>query len=135
MCFPKYISHTAQLICLALIAVKNYDFMIVNTGVDKRSTMLRSKPQRRSSAALHQPQHEQLSDTAGDSQSLSSEKQIDSEVSPSNAMPAATHEPAPAMPKAEIDVNSISSSMSALKFVPPSIRFGRGGRRGGLSRS
>ena len=33
------------------------------------------------------------------------------------------------------DLEIITSSMSALKFVPPSIRFGRGGKRGGFSRS
>jgi hypothetical protein len=35
----------------------------------------------------------------------------------------------------DADVDELTSTMSALKFVPPSIRFGRGGRRGGLSRS
>ena len=33
------------------------------------------------------------------------------------------------------DVDELVSTMSSLKFVPPSVRFGRGGRRGGLSRS
>ena len=35
----------------------------------------------------------------------------------------------------EPDIDELTSTMSALKFVPPSVRFGRGGRRGGLSRS
>ena len=33
------------------------------------------------------------------------------------------------------DVDELVSTMSSLKLVPPSVRFGRGGRRGGLSRS
>lgn len=33
------------------------------------------------------------------------------------------------------DIDELTSTMSALKFVPQSVRFGRGGRRGGLSRS
>lgn len=32
------------------------------------------------------------------------------------------------------DIADLTNTMSALKFVPPSVRFGRGGRRGGLSR-
>ena len=37
--------------------------------------------------------------------------------------------------KCDDGMEKITSNMSALKFVPPSIRFGRGGKRGGLSRS
>lgn len=36
---------------------------------------------------------------------------------------------------ADAAVEDLTSTMSTLKFVPPSVRFGRGGRRGGLSRS
>ena len=32
-------------------------------------------------------------------------------------------------------VDNLTTSLSSLKFVPPSIRFGRGGRRGGFARS
>ena len=38
-------------------------------------------------------------------------------------------------PPSDPDVDELVSTMSSLKFVPPSVRFGRGGRRGGLSRS
>lgn len=31
------------------------------------------------------------------------------------------------------DMDKLTSTMSALRFVPPSVRFGRGGHRGGLS--
>lgn len=33
------------------------------------------------------------------------------------------------------DVDALANSFSALQFVPPSVRFGRGGRRGGLAKS
>lgn len=36
---------------------------------------------------------------------------------------------------ADAAVEDLTSTMSTLRFVPPSVRFGRGGRRGGLSRS
>ena len=39
----------------------------------------------------------------------------------------------PAVPDAAME--DITSSLSALKFVPPSIKFGRGRGRGGLARS
>lgn len=34
----------------------------------------------------------------------------------------------------ENEIGEIASNLSALKLVPPSVRFGRGGGRGGLSR-
>jgi hypothetical protein len=36
-----------------------------------------------------------------------------------------------------VDMDDLSGAMSALKFVPPSVRFGRGGgrARGGFSRT
>lgn len=41
------------------------------------------------------------------------------------------HESTPSKSKQkEDDVDKLVNSMSALKFVPPSIRFGRGGRAG-----
>lgn len=35
----------------------------------------------------------------------------------------------------DVEMEALSSNMSTLRFVPPSVRFGRGGRRGGFSRS
>ena len=32
-------------------------------------------------------------------------------------------------------MESLTSGLSSLKFIPPSVRFGRGGRRGGLAKS
>ena len=37
--------------------------------------------------------------------------------------------------KKDVEMEDLSGAMSALKFVPPSVRFGRGGKRGGFSRS
>lgn len=47
-----------------------------------------------------------------------------------------TPEAATSGPK-DVDIEDLSGAMSALKFVPPSVRFGRGGgrARGGFSRS
>lgn len=35
----------------------------------------------------------------------------------------------------DVDMEGLASNMSTLRFVPSSVRFGRGGRRGGFSRS
>ena len=37
--------------------------------------------------------------------------------------------------KRDEDMDALASGLEALRFVPPSVRFGRGGRRGGLARS
>lgn len=97
--------------------------------------MLRSKLRRQSTGITHTAQHEQVSRTATDSQSLSSQDEVNSEGPPDQAAPAIEKRAALERPIADSDIEGISSSMSALKFVPPSIRFGRGGRRGGFSRS
>lgn len=41
----------------------------------------------------------------------------------------------PPTAKKDVDMEDLSGAMSSLKFVPPSVRFGRGGKRGGFSRS
>lgn len=113
---------------------KNYDFQIVNTGIDKRSSMLRSRPRKHSSAASRAFHREQRTDSnqaprdhhaevANTLESPAAEKSQGSNGSPGQS------------PSLDADVDELASTMSALKFVPPSVRFGRGGRRGGLSRS
>ncbi|OCK80232.1 hypothetical protein K432DRAFT_382412 [Lepidopterella palustris CBS 459.81] len=142
---------------------KYYDFFIVNDGIDKRNSMLRSGPghRRRSSAANSAvsarqraaPNANGVEKTSGTAE----EKGYDEEGEESMevdriATLTVKEETAPSsndgekgnrkaiespttVPEAEMD--DITSAMSALKFVPPSVRFGRGrGRgRGGLARS
>lgn len=113
---------------------KNYDFQIVNRGIDKRSSMLRSRPRKHSSAssrAFHREQRtnsteasqDHLSDTANTTESPAADNSKGSNGRPGHSPPL------------HADVDELTSTMSALKFVPPSVHFGRGGRRGGLSRS
>ena len=92
---------------------KDYDFYIINDGIDYRSSLLKSGRQRmRNSAA------QQMTDaddkTQGRSSTLESTTEDDSH-----------------------DIEGLTGAMSALKFVPPSVRFGRGrgGGRGGFSKS
>ncbi|KAL9586163.1 MAG: hypothetical protein Q9212_001084 [Teloschistes hypoglaucus] len=116
---------------------KDYDYFIVNDGIDKRSSMLRTRHRRGSSAASRALQRNHR--LGGNNSKPETQDQIDqdketlsenmtSESLPLKESPSETRASAPA------DVDNLTSTMSALKFVPPSIRFGRGGRAAGLSR-
>ena len=111
--------------------------------------MLRNRPtqhRRRSSAASKaiiqdqnpQPWHSSLQPAAEDNRAPSGfiaescmanakkERQTPLE-SPSSAPESIT--------SAANDMDSLTTSMASLKLVPPSVRFGRGGRKAGLARS
>ena len=114
---------------------KDYDFYVVNNGIDHRSSMLRSgKHRRRSSAAQHLTEIEERkrknSTMAG---AGPSEKQGGNEES--EILKEENAETPSEDTKKDVDMDVLLGAMSALKFVPPSVRFGRGGRRGGFSRS
>lgn len=114
--------------------MQTYDFFVVNTGIDKRSSMLRPKHRRQSSAATRAFQREHRSNgQAG----TSAQDSIDPEaLEPPEPTREVTDHPASNQGSStNPDVDDLTSTMSALKFVPPSVRFGRGGRRGGLARS
>lgn len=142
---------------------KNYDFLIVNSGIDKRSSMLRSHHRKLSSAASRALSRDQkptnISSTSsssntyhdGSSQAappaaasshnnndLNNSISTESPTRPTNHQPES--KPRSASESIDVDVDAavadLTSTMSTLRFVPPSVRFGRGGsRRGGLSRS
>jgi len=118
---------------------KDYDFYVVNDGIDRRSSMLRSgKHRRRSSAAQHMTEIEERRRRNStlktvDASQKPGESGEDEEVKDEGS------EMAPAGTKKDVDMvmGDLAGAMSALKFVPPSVRFGRGGGRGrgGFSRS
>ncbi|KAN0103122.1 hypothetical protein V8E51_011435 [Hyaloscypha variabilis] len=113
---------------------KEYDFHVVNDGIDRRTSMLRSaKHRRRSSAAQHMTEIEDRRRRNSAVETSRSEQQE------GNSDPEAVKEEAieGTLPKGvkDVDMEGLSGAMSALKFVPPSVRFGRGGRRAGFSRS
>ena len=120
---------------------KDYDFYVVNDGIDRRSSMLRSGRHRRQSSATQNRAHTEKTprnrshahETNAEMEVIADGKEAPQEVSleGSKALtPESSHEDA--------DMAALVGSMSALKFVPPSVRFGHrgGGRgRGGLSRT
>jgi hypothetical protein len=113
---------------------KDYDFYVVNDGIDRRTSMLRSgKHRRRSSAAQHMTEIEERRRRNSTLETGPPEKQDGGETETVKEEPP---EASPAVSK-DVDMDVLSGAMSALKFVPPSVRFGRGGgrARGGFSRS
>lgn len=106
----------------------------MNTGIDKRSSMLRSRHRRPSSAAYRAFHRDQRSNEVENSSHEDPNAAMANKSSAAETLktddPVSKEKPSP-----DADVDELTSTMSALKFVPPSIRFGRGGRRGGLGRS
>jgi hypothetical protein len=123
---------------------KDYDFHVVNDGIDQRSSMLRSgRHRRRSSAAQHKIEIEDRTrrrtsgqstvtgeDSKADSPSITASSD-DPQLGGSDAQKAVgTNGSRP-----DTEMDDLSGAMSALKFVPTSIRFGRGKGKSGFSRS
>ncbi|KAK4997740.1 hypothetical protein LTR66_002905 [Elasticomyces elasticus] len=128
---------------------RNYDFLIINNGLDQRNSMLRSdaKHRRRSSVANTALQRgrggharsvtatesevrevTQLDEAGESSDTPMNDAQIDAagdDMEPnSQSSDSITAEPNTSKSAAP-SVDSITNSMSALRFVPPSITFGR----------
>lgn len=122
---------------------KNYDFFIVNSGIDRRSSMLRPRHRQGSSASsrllLRDRQGSISQKSATTPEHSHGEIQMDIEKLPVPAaedLNATAHKRHLKTPSStDVDMETLTSNMSTLRFVPSSVRFGRGGRRGGFSRS
>lgn len=113
---------------------KDYDFFVVNDGIDRRSSMLRSgKHRRRNSVAQHSIRFEDRERRR--SSTLGSTERSDGDVAEERETPEVHLTPPHS--KEDVDVDDLTGAMSALKFVPLSVRFGRsrGRGRGGFSRT
>lgn len=123
---------------------KDYDFFIVNDGIDKRSSMLRMRHRRRSSAASRALYRGQKTGGVSNEPSSSSKEtggqdaksKTDIVQTPSDrTSPENCSFPDPVSESPSQEMDDLISTMSALKFVPPSVRFGRGkGRAAGFAR-
>lgn len=117
---------------------KDYDFYVVNDGIDRRSSMLRSgKHRRRSSAAQHVTEIEERTRRRDSALGTIEAQTEGAEDEDEDHSPDASPVNTPSSSREDTDMGGLSEAMSALKFVPPSVRFGRGrGRgRGGFSRT
>lgn len=113
---------------------KDYDFYVVNDGIDRRSSMLRSgKHRRRSSAAQHMGEIEERARRRSSvlETSKTAEEKAPEAPSKTKATPSSSPE--------DSEMDGLAGAMSSLKFVPSSVRFGGRGRgrggRGGFSKS
>lgn len=102
---------------------KNFFFAVTRDGIDgRRSLLLEGGHRRRRSSvatAASQPPAE----------SCSSGPDPAKEKPPTKANASSTTEQKPDE-KPDIAMDDLTGAMSSLQFVPPSIRFGRGGRAG-----
>ncbi|KAI9841729.1 MAG: hypothetical protein M1838_003432 [Thelocarpon superellum] len=130
---------------------KDYDFLIVDHGMDRRSSMLRSarSGRRRSSAAIHAPviqprarKHVTRRATKeADRGGMSEEPTKDGSGASDDEDDNSSEDEAPAAQKGNDDakvpaeetadgakdVRELTDSLAALRFVPPRVRFGKGG--------
>jgi hypothetical protein len=114
---------------------KDYDFFVVNDGIDHRTSMLRSgRHRRRSSAAQHMVEIEERAKKRNSNlETINSAPGDDGQNEPKVSETSTASSPS----SEDADMERLTGAMSSLKFVPPSVRFGRGrGRgRGGFSRT
>jgi hypothetical protein len=115
---------------------KDYDFYVVNDGIDRRSSMLRSgRHQRRSSAQHHMTEIEERTRRRASTLEIVDPEEDEKGVPKSPVNPEVLTPPSS---RDDEDMEDLSGAMSALKFVPSSVRFGGRGRgrgRGGFSRT
>lgn len=120
---------------------RNYDFFVVNSGIDGRRSMLRagvdaqghrtSSRERRSSSAT---EASQTTEATSVSEAPAGESKVKSEAAVENDGGEQSKSVASEQ-KAGGSVDELTSSMSALKMVPRSITFGRRKGRAGLAKS
>jgi hypothetical protein len=115
---------------------KDYDFYMVNNGIDHRTSMLVSGRHRKRSSAT-----QNLTGTDEKAKRRESVRgKGDQHISEGKAETQSPEEAkigTPLSRQEDADMDGLAGAMSSLKFVPPSVRFGRGrGRgRGGFSRT
>lgn len=115
---------------------KNYDFFIVNDGLDpsKRGSMLRPEYRRGSQVGGPRQKSRDVSVNNGIEAEASNIHGVghgsNEESQSATPSPDAELAPPSAHSHKKEDVDMLTSSISALRFVPSSVRFGRHGRGG-----
>lgn len=117
---------------------KDYDFYIVNDGIDHRTSMLRSgRHRRRSSAAQHMQEIESRASRRNSTLGTANQRKHRFGEEEADEVQGADYEETKPAAKSheDADVDDLTGAMSSLKFIPSSVRFGRGRGRGGFSRT
>lgn len=122
---------------------KDFDFNIIRTGIDRRSSLLKSgRPVKRdqlgggreatdgNSIGPKHPNDGELETQLAAEPKQEDKMDVDDQPVVSSTSSVVT--------KPDVEMDDLARAMSSLKFVPPSVRFGRGGGqvkgRGGLSK-
>lgn len=123
---------------------KNYDFHIVKNGIDRKTSMLREeKPERtrRRSLTLEKKSEMQSAGRTAKDADTDQRKTKTLELKPL-APPApqldaiaASSIAATTAPREAVEIDDLVGAMSSLRFVPPSVRFGKGKGRPKSSKS
>ena len=114
---------------------KNYDFFIVNDGVDGKRSMLRrgiDAQGHRKSSRERRPSFSTEITQSTEATSVSPVTSNDSELALANTATASTKPTATSNTEA---MDDITNSMSAMKMVPRSITFGKRKGRSGFAKS
>lgn len=119
---------------------KNYFFAVTKEGIDGRNSLLLEPGHRQ---RKHPTNSQSKGSQKRDKPNPSSDKKGEVGRTPSTAWEAANSRPSGSppsdrdtqLPKREGDqMEGLTGAMSALKFIPPNIRFGRGGGGTGFSK-
>jgi hypothetical protein len=117
---------------------KDYDFYVVNDGIDHRTSMLRTgRHRRRSSAAQHLTEVGDRASRRNSTRETPSQAKDELGEEELNQAEGSDAVSTKSKPQEDADMDGLTGAMSSLKFVPPSVRFGRGRwrGRGGFSRT
>jgi len=112
---------------------KNYFFAVTRDGIDGRRSLLLegSRRRRRSSAAASTT----ISSTATAEGAAKAPQEPAVDKTPKISAPGSANKGVPTTKEpVDVEMDDLTGAMSALRFVPPSVRFGRGGRKAGFAK-
>lgn len=112
---------------------KNFFFAITRSGIDGRLSLLNDGGHRHRRKSSISTKKEALRKSAAATADGLEEEYVSREM---KAAASGKDLASDTDPKAapDVDMDDLAGAMSALNFVPPSVRFGRGGGRTGFSR-
>lgn len=111
---------------------KNFFFAITRDGIDGRRSLLLEGGHRRRRSSLASISAAKAHANAPGAVAGEGSK-VPENLPPAPGGQLVSGEKAPEG-KPDVVMDDLSGAMSALQFVPPSIRFGRGGRKAGFAR-
>ncbi|PTB43303.1 uncharacterized protein TrAFT101_001861 [Trichoderma asperellum] len=111
---------------------KNFFFAVTKDGIDGKRSLLIETGRRRRSSAGSQSQAKELRRHANTLENEASHSDDKSRTSRPSQPPTTVDKGEAKPEKIDTDMTDLTGAMSALQFVPPSVRFGRG--RAGFSK-